>query len=191
VASSSLLTFCTLLQAKSPTQIILRRLALLRVLKLVEAVTVDFEALIVEIEPWLRRAFVARYGWPAGLDITAEAVEWAWAHRDEVAAVANPTGYLYRVGMSKSRRLIRWRKEQGGLPSEIVSGDGAPWSEPELPTALNRLKPDDRSAIVLVHCFQWSYAEVAELLDVPVHTVRNRIHRGMQSLRIDLGVNNG
>jgi RNA polymerase sigma factor (sigma-70 family) len=161
------------------------------VLRMVEAVMVDFEALIADLEPRLRRAFVARYGWPAGLDITAEAIEWAWTHRDEFSTVNNPAGYLYRVGMSRSRRLIRWRKEQGALPLEVSSGDVASWSEPELPTALNRLKPDDRAAIVLVHCFQWSYAEVAELLDVPVHTVRNRIHRGMHSLRVDLGVKNG
>jgi len=52
----------------------------------------------------------------------------------------------------------------------------------------NRTKLEQRTAIVLVHSFQWTYAEVAELLGLPVHTIRNRIHRGLAQLRTDLGV---
>jgi RNA polymerase sigma factor (sigma-70 family) len=118
-------------------------------------------------------------------------MEWAWAHRERLAGMDNPAGYLWRVGTSRSRRLLRWRREQGGLPTDVAASEHAGWFEPALPAALNRLGRDERVAVVLVHCFDWSYAEVAELLDVPLHTVRNRIHRGMASLRRELGVEHG
>lgn len=143
------------------------------------------------LEPRLRRAFVARFGWPDGIDVTADVMEWAWAHRDRLAGMENPAGYLWRVGISQSRRMHRWRRERGRLPPDIVGSAMSGWFEPQLPAALNRLDRDSRTAVVLVHCFDWSYAEVASLLDVPLHTVRNRIHRGMASLREELGVDNG
>jgi len=55
-----------------------------------------------------------------------------------------------------------------------------------LPDALWELRPDVRVAIVLVHGYGWSYAEVGELLQVPVSTVRNHVHRGMTKLRQSL-----
>lgn len=153
-----------------------------------ESIVADVERDLLALEPRLRRAFVARFGWPDGLDVAADVMLWAWGHRGELSEMQNPAGYLYRVGLTRARPLLRWRRDQGRLPTEIVSGNGIGWSEPALPSALNRLEREVRTAIVLVHCFQWSYAEVAELTNEPVHTVRNRVHRGMKVLRQKLGV---
>jgi RNA polymerase sigma factor (sigma-70 family) len=136
----------------------------------------------------LRPAFVARYGLDVGLEVTSEVMAWAWANQDELAAATNPAGLLYRVGQSRSRQYLRWRRDQVRFPAEpAVERDGR-WVEPGLARALATLAPDQRQAVVLVHCLQWTYPEVSELLDVPLHTVRNRVHRGMQRLRISLGV---
>lgn len=147
--------------------------------------------MLAALEPRLRRAFVARYGWPDGVDVAADVMEWVWEHRDRLAAMDNPAGYLWRVGTSRFRRLRRWRREQAALPADLAGREPSGWFEPRLPAALNRLDHDSRTAVVLVHCFDWSYAEVAALLDVPLHTVRNRIHRGMEILRRELGVDHG
>lgn len=150
------------------------------------------------LETRLAQSFTARFGPQLGREVTAEAMAWAWEHRDELDGMANPAGYLFRVGQSKSRRLIRWRREQIRFPAE--DGDHSDqshrdadeatpsWTEPGLAPALMNLKANERTPVVLVHCFQWSYQEVADLLDVPLHTVRNRIHRAMAQLRTDLGV---
>ncbi|MCW2751866.1 MAG: sigW 1, partial [Aeromicrobium sp.] len=152
-----------------------------------ELIVADAERSLLALEPRLRRAFVARFGWPDGLDVAAEVMEWAWSHREQLPTIANPAGYLYRVGVTRSRRLLRWRREQNRLPAEIVTGDGVRWFEPRLPDALNRLDPEVRAVIVLIYCFQWTYAEVSEVIDEPIHTIRNRVHRGMKVLRIELG----
>ena len=123
---------------------------------------------------------MARYGIDVGVDAAADAMAYAWEHWDAVSAMANPTGYLWRVGQTSAGRQHRWRRAPH-LPPEVVA-DGAAF-EPGLPAALQRLRPDERVAVVLVHGYSWSYAEVGDLLGVPVTTVRNHVHRGMHRLR--------
>lgn len=53
--------------------------------------------------------------------------------------------------------------------------------------ALARLGPDFRAAVVLRDLCQLEYAEIAEVLDVPVGTVRSRIARGRGQLADLLG----
>jgi RNA polymerase sigma-70 factor, ECF subfamily len=49
--------------------------------------------------------------------------------------------------------------------------------------ALARLPGDYRAAVVLCDVVGLPYQEIAEILDVPVGTVRSRIHRGRSELR--------
>ena len=55
--------------------------------------------------------------------------------------------------------------------------------EPGLHTALERLTDDQRVAVRLVHAHGYTYAEAATMLDIPITTLRNHIHRGMKRLR--------
>ncbi len=144
----------------------------------------DFDAFAHEAESRLRRALVARYGVEVGTDATADALAYAWEHWQELSAMSNPTGYLYRVAQSTVRRHHRWNRRSPTLPSETAAELSA--TEPALPGALGQLRPDVRVAVVLVHGYAWTYAEVAALLDVPVSTVRNHVHRGTARLRNEL-----
>lgn len=140
-----------------------------------------------DTEARLKTAFIARFGVDVAEDLTAETMAWAWEHRGELGGVDNPVGYLFRVGQSKSRRLLRWRREKVRFPTEAPAAGGTPWVEPALPAALQELSEEARTAVVLTQCFEWTYGEVADLLDVPLHTVRNRVHRGLTELRTALG----
>ncbi len=52
--------------------------------------------------------------------------------------------------------------------------------------ALRRLPPDYRAAVVLCDVVGLSYEEIGAALDIPVGTVRSRIHRGRAQLRAAL-----
>lgn len=145
---------------------------------------VEFEAFAAHAEQRLRRALVTRYGVEIGMDATSEALAYAWAHWDEVSEMSNPLGYLYRVAQTTVRRHHRWSRRGPSLPRETAPEVST--TDPELPAALRRLRPEVRVAVVLVHGYAWSYAEVAALLDVPVTTVRNHVHRGITRLRNEL-----
>ncbi len=53
----------------------------------------------------------------------------------------------------------------------------------DVQSALRRLSPDYRAAVVLCDVVGLSYQEIADALDAPVGTVRSRIHRGRSQLR--------
>jgi len=139
----------------------------------------DFEAFVLEVEPRLRRAFLAAYGAERGREATAEALAWAWEHWHRVRGMHNAAGYLYRVGQSRTRPRRRALME---LPAPA----GEPWVEPALPAALLALSEGQRTAVVLVHGFGWTLREVAELTGVRRTTVQNHLERGLARLRVSM-----
>jgi RNA polymerase sigma-70 factor (ECF subfamily) len=141
----------------------------------------SFEAFVESVSPRLSRAFVARYGVELGAEAFADALGWAWEHRDELASMENATGYLYRVGQTSVRTNLR-RRRRAVLPVE-ESVHAMPEASPGLHVALAYLTDDQRAAVVLVHAHGYSYAEAAALLDISVSTLRNHVHRGMNRLR--------
>ena len=145
-----------------------------------------FTAFVAELEPRLRRALVALRGRDAGRDATAEALTWAWDHWDEVQAMDNPAGYLYRVGTSRSRE-----RRRALLPAPGDGSGGVPAFEPGLAPALAALSDRQRAAVVLVHGCGWSYREVAEAIGVTKSSVGTHVARGMEQLRSALGAEQG
>jgi DNA-directed RNA polymerase specialized sigma24 family protein len=141
-----------------------------------------FESFVVDARPRLHRAFVSRYGIDGASDATAEALAWAWEHRDRVEAMSNPIGYLYRVGQSRSRR----RRMPPLLPAPSVLG--VPDVEPELIPALLSLSDRERTAVWLVHACEWRHAEVAEAMGVSASAVATYVGRGLTKLRERLQV---
>jgi RNA polymerase sigma-70 factor (ECF subfamily) len=137
----------------------------------------DVEALVAELRPRLARAFVAAYGVERGQEALAEALACAWERCDEVGAMDNPAGYLFRVGQSRSRP--RRRPPLFPAPADV----GLPWVEPSLPAGLRALTEHQRVAVVLVHGYGWTHREVGELLGVAPTTVQNHVERALARLR--------
>lgn len=96
--------------------------------------------------------------------------------------MANPAGYLYRVGISSSRNI----RPQRVLVETVEWSE--PWIEPRLEEGLGRLSDLQRTAVVLHFSFAWTLKEIADLLDISVSSVRRHIDRGMHKLRSALRV---
>jgi DNA-directed RNA polymerase specialized sigma24 family protein len=135
-----------------------------------------------EVEPRLRRAFVAAFGTDRGREATQEALAWAWEHWDRVTTMTNPAGYLWRVGGSRSRP----RRREPVLLPEPPPDD--PVIEPALMPALCSLTAQQRAAVLLVHGYGWQLREVADLFGVGVSTVQTHVTRAMAKLRAALEV---
>ena len=56
----------------------------------------------------------------------------------------------------------------------------------DVATAIARLPEDFRTVVLLCDIEGLTYEEIAEFLDVPLGTVRSRLHRGRSLLRVDL-----
>jgi RNA polymerase sigma-70 factor (ECF subfamily) len=135
-----------------------------------------------DIEPRLRRALVAWYGCDVGCEVTAEAMAYAWERWDEVCEMANPVGYLFRVGQSRSRR---YRRRPVTMP--VVRQEDQPAIDPRLPGALAALSTKQRAAVLLVHAHDFTLVDAAAVVGCSVSTLRNHLARGMRKLRAQLG----
>ncbi len=142
-----------------------------------------FTSFFADVEPRLRHALVASRGPEAGREAAADALAYAWEHWDRISKMNNPAGYLYRVGCSAAKR---YRGHSVGLPE--LNDTDQPWVEPGLDGALQRLSSKQRTAVVLMHSFGWTHAEVADLLGVTVSTVQKHAKRGLTKLREALEV---
>ncbi len=150
-----------------------------------EGTTVDaFASFVEDIEPKLRLSLCSAYGREVGLDATADALAYGWEHWDRVRTMEHPAAYLWQVGRNRARR-IRTRKR---LFFESIQLDHAPWVEPGLPSALGRLSERQRVAVMLIYGFEWTFAEVSELLGVSRSTIQKHTERAMDHLRRELGV---
>jgi len=140
----------------------------------------DFETFARDARPRLIRALAPVRGDEAA-DGAAEALAYAWENWSTVSEMANPVGYLFRVGQSRTRRRRRPRLPE---PATI----GLPDVEPRLMPALLRLPMTQRAAVWLVHGCEWRYSEVAEALGTSSSMVGNHVSRGLARLRTELEV---
>jgi RNA polymerase sigma-70 factor (ECF subfamily) len=143
----------------------------------------SFTELVKDLEPRLRHALSTTYGLDVGREATAEALAYGWEHWEQLRMMENPAGYLYKVGRTKARRLGR---KPAALPP--VDSQRWPWVEPALPDALQSLSEKQRTVVVLLHSFGWTYAEVAELLQIARGSVQRHEERALRKLRAGLGV---
>lgn len=141
----------------------------------------SFTEFFADAEPRLKSALTATLGAERGVEAAADALVYGWEHWERIRAMDNPVGYLYRVGQSRAPRFPR----TADLPEVPVAE--MPWVEPGLPHALGRLSKNQRVAVLLIHSFGWTYAEVAELMSVSLGTVQTHLNRGMRRLRRALG----
>jgi RNA polymerase sigma-70 factor (ECF subfamily) len=101
--------------------------------------------------------------------------------------------WAYRVAVNASLDELRRRRRRplllGDVPDDAhtTAGGGAPAPEAaaarvDVDAALAKLTPEFRAAVVLRDLCQLDYAEIAEVLEVPIGTVRSRIARGRAAL---------
>lgn len=108
--------------------------------------------------------------------------------------------WLYRIAFNLAVSLKRKRRvilsldgatdEFTGLEPADESAFAGPSDrlersdeEARLQAALNRLSPEHRAVLVLKELEGQKYEEIAEVLDVPVGTIRSRLHRARLELR--------
>lgn len=104
--------------------------------------------------------------------------------------------WLYRIAFNtaisfkRRRRAVRLDAEEGGFDPPDRSLDTAPEaglerSEDErvLAAAMAKLSPEHRAVLVLKDIDGRKYEDIAEVMGVPIGTVRSRLHRARLELK--------
>lgn len=121
-----------------------------------------------------------------------------WRHRANLSATTSVRFYLYR---SLRRRLLRGKTSmllltneqaffegifQHTVPSceqEVMQVESDNRKATQLKKLLNDLSPRQYEALVLFFYDEFSYGEIAGLLNVNEQSARNLVQRGLQQLR--------
>lgn len=150
-----------------------------------DAAAVDFEQFSRDTGERVRRALVAYYGVEIGTEAAAEATVVAWQRWNEVAKMANPAGFLFRVGQSKARPHLRWSHRRTGFRATDFECLAEPVSSSsvDLLQGLAKLRPSHRAAVLLVRGYGYSYRAAAAVLGETEVAVTNNVRRGMTRLR--------
>lgn len=133
------------------------------------------------------------------LDLLQDAFLRAWEKLDRFHGDSSFYTWVYRIAVNlalsgrRRRRVVA--RSQGSSrcdPAEVPAS--VEQSDPTLPIerrerenrvqqALNSLAPDHRAVVVMKEFDGLRYEEIAAILNVPVGTVRSRLHRARLDLR--------
>jgi len=120
-------------------------------------------------------------------DVASEAVDEAMSRAAErwkiIGTYAAPEGWVYRVALNWARSVFRRRKP---LPrSSGLVWDALP--DPDVTRAVAALPYKLRVVVVTRYYLDWSNPQIAEGLDIPLGTVKSRLHRALEHLGENLG----
>jgi RNA polymerase sigma-70 factor (ECF subfamily) len=130
-------------------------------------------------------------------DVIQEAFASAYFKLDSFAGRASFFTWLYRIALNKAISRRRKRRIETAMKAQNLDDTQPSDSErasPEmvveqaeqvnrLREAIARLEPDRQSVLVLRDVDGKDYSEIAEILNVPVGTVRSRLHRARCDLK--------
>ena len=132
-------------------------------------------------------------------EISQEAFLSAYRAIGNFRGEANFSTWLYRIALNHAttRRKSMNTRQQRNLPIENTEPVSDPHPGPaetmekkeireRVQQALNSLEPDDATVILLRDLQDVPYEEVARVLEIPVGTVKSRLHRARQALKSEL-----
>ncbi len=149
----------------------------------------ELEALIPRLRRFARALTGSR---EAADDLTQDTLERAWVKRALWQPGTNLRAWLFTVmhGVFVNGTR-RWRPtdsldalaDAGVERADEVAGAESAIAIRDLRQALQRLPDEQCQVVLLVGLEQFSYAEAAEVLGVPIGTVMSRLSRGRERLR--------
>jgi len=140
------------------------------------------------------------------LDLSQETFLRAWRGLPSYRAGAAFSTWLYRLAANVCIDFLRHRRREKTVPLCAPDGEGgeaglpspvpdalaqtlARFEREQVARALSQLEPDYRIALTLRAVDGLSYAEIAAALDIPAGTVKSRIARAREKMRVLLQKN--
>ncbi|REK37610.1 MAG: RNA polymerase sigma factor [Planctomycetota bacterium] len=122
-------------------------------------------------------------------DLVQQAFLAAHAKLDQLRESDKVRSWLFTIVHNAFRKQVRRQHPQAfsTLPSEpdpqVEAQVDAVADADALQTALNQLTEEHRTPLILFYFEDFSYKQIAEMLDIPVGTVMSRLSRGKEHLR--------
>lgn len=124
----------------------------------------------------------------AAEDLTQDVFLALHEHMDRLESAAHAKAWLLRVAPRRCIDEIRKRRHRAGPPLEAIEAASAPPQDElvlreQVQAMVRRLPAHARTVLILRYQDGLAPAEIASLLEVPVETVKSRLHRAVGLLR--------
>ena len=152
---------------------------------------------LVQMHQQALRAFLRRLCGNAADadDLAQEAFVFAWEHitRFDPARPFRPWlfGIAWRKYRERKRSWLRLLKRESHAVGAETSFAPDPGLKLDLVKAASTLPPEQRAAVLLCLGAEFTHAEAAEALALPLGTVKSHINRGREKLAVLLGGSDG
>lgn len=118
----------------------------------------------------------------------------AWKSFDRFKLGTNCRAWLFRILFNKAHRHRKWLFWRNTHDSDELLLEALRYepsvseqlSDEEVLRALERLPHCYREVVLLADVEEFSYKEIAGILDAPIGTVMSRLSRGRRLLRVEL-----
>jgi RNA polymerase sigma factor (sigma-70 family) len=145
----------------------------------------------------LHKFLGVRVGWQDAEDLAAETLTIAFDGRGKFDLTRDDArAWLFGIAVNLVRSHARARRRFGAavrrLPVEAAAPDvasaftGLKVAAEPLHRALADLDEESQTLLLLFACVDLSYAQIADVLEMPIGTVRSRLHRTRAALRARL-----
>jgi RNA polymerase sigma-70 factor, ECF subfamily len=128
---------------------------------------------------------------PSAEDATQQALVDIWRHLPALRDPDRFDAWAYRLLLSAA--YAEYRRRRDAPPGSLTDGTtdaGDPYlsvhDRDQLERGFERLTAEQRAVLVLQHYLEMTHEEMAELLGIPVGTVRSRLHGARGAMRAAL-----
>lgn len=124
-------------------------------------------------------------------DLAQDALVAAWRRLHTYRATGRFSGWLMKIAYNCYLQSRRQQKRQRRIAEELHSRSGtvestaaadSPERLADLPKFLSVLKQEERTAMILCYAHGYSHAEISEITDWPLGTVKSHIRRGKSKI---------
>jgi RNA polymerase sigma factor (sigma-70 family) len=142
------------------------------------------------------RAFLRRLGARDADDIAQETFVFAWEHMARFDSARPFRPWLFGIAWRKfregKRSWLRRLTRQGHATADMETAlQPDPGLKLDLAKALGDLSPEQKAALLLCLGCEFTHAEAAEALAMPLGTVKSHVARGREKLTAALGERDG
>ena len=139
-----------------------------------------------EIGPQLLAYFLRRHGpYSVAEDLLQETFAAALRRPAQMANMPSPRAFLFVVARNLSINVYRRSKHEVTIPLDLPAPipEAVDSRVEEMRVAIAKLNFDSREVLQLRLDQELSYEEIAAVLEIPVGTVRSRLHHAVKTLQ--------
>ena len=120
------------------------------------------------------------------MDILQESILKGYSNLSKIKDKDSIDKYLSRIIINTAIDFIRKNSKMIFTDDECLKEVESEVNSSDINYAVDNLEEDLKSIIVLKYFYGYKISEVAEILDISISTVKNRMHKALKQLRVEI-----